>query len=267
MKWFKHYSDNHRGQSVNRLFDELGYFGPFLYYTIYEICNEKLEKRDDRVLIDADCEFRIHRRVICSAVRAKPSSVDSGMILGQSCKLWSFKKDGEFYEIKIPILLDLLESDQKKKRHKSATKASKKRLEEEEDKEEDIYKKNIKKEILSDEFRANKIGEYWNDYARDYKLSTIKLPLSADRIKLIKLALKEFPEADDWSKIICAIGYNPFNLGSGPDGWKANFDWLFHKTKFNYRKMWELYESTNGENDGSKQTRTQSSEDGDAFPF
>lgn len=138
MKWFKHYSDNHRGQSVNALMDELGYFGPFIYYTIYEICSEKLQGSTEQPIGIDDCIFRLHRRVVCSATRAKPSSVTRGLTLGQSCGLWSFKIDGDYFEIKIPILLDLLDSDQKKTRLKRDRFSAKKRLDKEEDKEEEV---------------------------------------------------------------------------------------------------------------------------------
>lgn len=117
------------------------------------------------------------------------------------------------------------------------------------------------------ETQCNDVAKVWNDYAEDYKLTKIKTPISKDRMDRMRAALKEFSEIDDWSKIICAVGLNDFNLGRNDRGWKADFDWLFHKTKFNYRKMWELYESTNGENDGDKQAGVKPSEDGDAFPF
>lgn len=144
MKWFKHFTDNHRGQSVNKLLDEMGYFGPFLYFTIYELCAEKLDKFEDRELTQDDCIFRFHRRVICSATRAKPSTVGRGMVLGQSCKLWSFKIDGNYIEIFVPILLELLEYDQKKSRQQRAEKAPRKRLEKEKETEAEEEKEKIK---------------------------------------------------------------------------------------------------------------------------
>lgn len=124
-----------------------------------------------------------------------------------------------------------------------------------------------KSEVTSIEEKCNDIAAMWNDYAEDYGLARIKIPISRDRIEKIKPALLEFPLADDWSKIICAVGYDEFRLGKNDREWKADFDWLFHKTKFNYRKMWELYESTNREDDGTEQARVKPSEGGDAFPF
>lgn len=116
----------------------MGYFGPFFYYTIYEICSEKLQGSTEQPVTIDDCIFRLHRRVVCSATRAKPTTVTRGLLLGQSCGLWSYETDGDYFEIKIPILLDLLDSDQKKTRLKRATIAGKKRLDKEEDKDKEV---------------------------------------------------------------------------------------------------------------------------------
>lgn len=88
-------------------------------------------------------------------------------------------------------------------------------------------------------FRENLVGEFWNALADDYNLPKIKIPLTADRIKKMKGPLQEFPEREDWEKIILEIPKNKFNLGENDRNWKANFDWLFYPTKFNYRKLWE----------------------------
>lgn len=145
MRWFKHYSDNHRGQSIQYLLDELGYFGPFFYYLIYEMCAEKLEKRlaakptdtvhrSDAGLEPDDCTFSFHQRVVCSASRAKPSTVGRALDAGQSCGLWTFSLNGVVIEISVPILLNLLDRDQKKTRLKRAQNAPKTRLDKDKDK-------------------------------------------------------------------------------------------------------------------------------------
>lgn len=97
---------------------------------------------------------------------------------------------------------------------------------------------------MGDEYKANVIGENWNIFAQEVGLSKVKLPLGKDRVKKIIPALKEFPEADDWINIIGQIEDDPFRLGKNDRGWKANFDWLFHTTKFNYRNLWEEYASS-----------------------
>lgn len=99
------------------------------------------------------------------------------------------------------------------------------------------------KEKIDD--KCNKIGGMWNQVAEAVGLPKVRLPLSKDRVDSVKVALKEFPDHKDWIAILSQIDKNPHNLGKNDRGWKANFDWLFYKTKFNYRKLWEAYESEN----------------------
>lgn len=134
MRWFKHFTDNHRGQSIQSLMDELGYFGPFFYYLIYELCAEKLEQELRTELTPEHCQFVFHQRVVCSASRAKPFTIGRALDAGQSCGLWSWELDGSYIKISMPILLNLLDRDMKKprlKREKSApnTRLDKNRVE------------------------------------------------------------------------------------------------------------------------------------------
>lgn len=83
------------------------------------------------------------------------------------------------------------------------------------------------------------IAALWNEMALLNALPKVKTPLSKDRRKKVKLALEEFKEYSDWVRIINGVVDNDFNLGVNDRKWKANFDWLFHTTRFNYRKLWE----------------------------
>lgn len=148
MKWFKHFSDNHRGQSIQALLDKFGHAGPCAYYFILEMCNEKLDQLDDRSLSEDDCVFTFHRRVVCSAVRMRPSLVTQLLNYCGTIGLLSVRFQSEFIEIKMPILLDLLESDQKKSRSKRVTFAIQSRLEENKNR---IEQNRIEKNILTPE--------------------------------------------------------------------------------------------------------------------
>jgi hypothetical protein len=89
------------------------------------------------------------------------------------------------------------------------------------------------------ERKANQIAIVWNDMAEQFNLPKVKLPLSKDRLKKLKEPLSEFTKASEWVDIIFTVPDNDFNLGVNDRKWKANFDWLLHTTKFNYRKLWE----------------------------
>lgn len=129
MRWFKHFTDNHRGQSIQYLLDELGHMGPCCYYFLVEMCAEKLERLDSRELTASDCEFTFHRRVVQSALRLNPVGTHRLLSGGSVCNLFSFEIRGDYIFIKMPILADLLEYDQKKSRPRTAVKAPVKRLE------------------------------------------------------------------------------------------------------------------------------------------
>ena len=116
MKWFKHFTDNHRGRSVQYLLDELGYFGPFFYYSIFEMCAEKLDRKLDAKLTQDDCTFNFHRRVVCSTTRARPTTVVRALDAGATCGLWTYTLDREQIKISMPIILELLEFDLKRSR-------------------------------------------------------------------------------------------------------------------------------------------------------
>lgn len=147
MRWFKHFSDNHRGKSVQYLLDELGYFGPFFKDTLLEMCAEKLEQKSDRELTADDCTFTFHRRVVESATRAKRSTVVRALVGGQSANFWSFTEEGEYFKISAPILVDLLEYDQKKSRPRRAQIAPGSRLESEKEKSR-VEKSRITKKVI-----------------------------------------------------------------------------------------------------------------------
>lgn len=131
MRWFKHFSDNHRGKSMQTLFDEMGHLGMSSWYILMEMCTEKLEKKWDKKLEDSDCLFEFHQRVVRRNLRISPTNLGRLLDICQSFGLLSFRIVGDIIEIKMPILLDLLESDQKKSRRCSVRIAPESRLESE----------------------------------------------------------------------------------------------------------------------------------------
>lgn len=129
MRWFKHYTDNHRGQGIQFLFDELGHFGVAGYWILVEMCAEKLNKYEDHITTEVDCEFSFHRRVVESALRAKSVAVERLLNAGSTSKLFRASRNGNQILISMPILLDLLERNHKKMRFKCNTNDTKTHLE------------------------------------------------------------------------------------------------------------------------------------------
>ena len=138
MQWFKHVTDNHRGQSVQGLLDAMGYFGPFFYYLMYELCAEKLDQKSKIPVTLEDCNFEFHHRIVCSASRAKLPTVRRALDAGQSCGLWTYFCDGSVIKISVPILLELLDRDMKNARKVRAKHAQDTRLDKDKELDKDI---------------------------------------------------------------------------------------------------------------------------------
>lgn len=261
MKWFKHMVDAHKDPGLRAVFKKYGLEGEARFWRLVSIIAEKYEIDTESVVLDLETIRESLR--FRSATDCRPFldllTTQTQMVVEYSDTIVTIKW----------CKLSEIRDNYTKNLQVTGKNVSKKfPLDKIKNKNKNIIPPNPQKGddgIL--ETQCNDIAKIWNDYAVDYKLTKVKTPISKDRMDRMKSALKEFTEIDDWSKIICAVGLIDFNLGKNDRGWKADFDWLFHKTKFNYRKMWELYESTNGENDGDKQAGVKPSEDGDAFPF
>ena len=129
MRWFKHFTDNHRGQTVQNLINEIGPAGVMAYYFILELCAEKLESGHDLVFI-------FKRPYFDNIIRMKRQSTDNVLrILSESNVLTSKANHNEVI-IEMPILLNLLDRDMKKPRLNRVSSAQNPRL----DKELDIDK-------------------------------------------------------------------------------------------------------------------------------
>jgi hypothetical protein len=131
MRWFKHFTDNHRGRTVQTLLDKVGHDGVVLYYILMELCAEKLEKQAGRNLTEDDCRFTFSRRTIENQVRCKWVRIEKGLTCIALAGILRWSRDGEDIEIKMPILLDLLDRDLKGTRSRRARDAQKPRLESE----------------------------------------------------------------------------------------------------------------------------------------
>ena len=127
MKWFKHFSDNYRGRSINHLFNEMGHTGVACYYILMELCAEKLERFPDKNLENSDCLFNFSLRFVRQNLRISLAKVELFLGFCSDLGLLSFEISGENLKIEMPILLDLLEYDQKKSRQRRATIAPEKR--------------------------------------------------------------------------------------------------------------------------------------------
>jgi hypothetical protein len=185
MRWFKHYSDNYRGRSVTSFHREFGHTGVSWYFILTEICTEKLERPLDHDLAQTDCSFGFDKAFVESALRGTFAKIERWLRHGVAMGLWNFTTTEFELRLEYPILLELLDSDQRKTRSRREEDATEKRLEKRrEDKEVDIEK--IKKKKVKFDF-----SEIFNLYPRKdgkgagiKKLETMKVDQETfDRIK------------------------------------------------------------------------------------
>lgn len=168
MLWFKHYSDMYRGQSIAHLLDELGHTG-LCFFLLQEMCAEKLDARAGN-LEESAATFQFHTRVVRQNLRISPANLRRLLGVCAANGLLSFEFSGNSLQIKMPILLNLLDRDAKKARQTRATNAQNMRLdidkEEEEDKEEELEKKKIKNVPKTQNSKLN--AEIWESYKVGY---------------------------------------------------------------------------------------------------
>lgn len=172
MKWFKHYVDNHRGRSIQDLMDQLGHTG-LCYYLLVEMCAEKLEKGDEGLTI-ADCLFSFHTRVVRQMLRISPANLRHLLGVCAANGLLSFEFSGSSLQIKMPILLNLLERNTKKAQRTRIDNAQKTHLdidiEEDKDKDKDnrhVTRDDVTSSIKSvSEISKSDLEEVYQGYPR-----------------------------------------------------------------------------------------------------
>lgn len=201
MKWFKHYTDNHRGQSIQTLMDECGHLG-LGYYVLLEMCAEKLEKLTDRGLTEADCSFSFHRRVVQQSLRTSPAKLKHLLDTCATLGLLRFALTETIIKINIPMLLDLLDRDTKKARSRRVSDAAKCRLDKDIDKDKDKEEdkessKGVEKTQNNQRKELNK--KVWESYREAYKLRYHVEPLrnATTNTQISQLASRLGAEAID----------------------------------------------------------------------
>ena len=118
MKFFKHFTDAHRGRSIQGLMDEMGHMG-LAYWIIVEMCAEKIDEKLDAKgagarLTKEDCEFDFHQRILRQNLRLSPTNLRKMLDICGTFDLLSYEIDGNNVKIKMPNILKALERTKKK---------------------------------------------------------------------------------------------------------------------------------------------------------
>jgi hypothetical protein len=116
MKFFKHFTDAHRGQTLNNLFDRMGHMGRSCYWDIVEMCAEKLEKDESEEFTEAHCHFSFHEREIRKNLRVSPRNLRVFLEICAENSALSSSFSGKIIQIHMPKLLECLDRDSKRAR-------------------------------------------------------------------------------------------------------------------------------------------------------
>lgn len=118
MKFFKHFTDAHRGRSIQGLLDQLGHMG-LTYWILVEMCVEKLDEKFDAKnagerLTESDCEFEFHQRILRQNLRVSATNLRKILDICGTFALLAYQIDGNIVKIKMPNILKSLERTKKK---------------------------------------------------------------------------------------------------------------------------------------------------------
>lgn len=117
MRFFKHFTDAHRGQSLQKLKRVYGYEIIGRYWDLVEICAEKLTKERDEVYTDDHCVFSFDVRYLAATLQTHQAS---RLLMYLSwladVQLMSFSCTGDVVSIHMPKLLECIDRDAKKVR-------------------------------------------------------------------------------------------------------------------------------------------------------
>lgn len=116
MKFFKHFTDSHRGQTMTALFKKMKHKGPCCYWILVEMCAEKLEKEEHEVYTEAHCKFRFDESVLRKNLHLSGTNLRKFLhICGDISALFSTFA-GEIVEIEFPKILECLDRDSRRAR-------------------------------------------------------------------------------------------------------------------------------------------------------
>ncbi len=126
MKFFKHFTDAHTGESLQALKREFGMAGIGRYWTLIEICANRIEKRSDEEANETHCQFRFDIAYL-TATLGYGNATQTLTYLRRvaDLSLTSFERQGDVVVTSIPKLLECMDSDYRRSRHDRGTVAPK----------------------------------------------------------------------------------------------------------------------------------------------
>ncbi len=128
MKFFKHFTDAHSGESLMEIRRKLGMAGIGQYWTLLEICAKRMDWDHEGPPNIDDCVFKFDRDHLAFLLGTRPSHICMVLAIyeGQGCLTLS--SDGHQIFLSIPKLLECLDRDYKRARSDRAPCAPKTKI-------------------------------------------------------------------------------------------------------------------------------------------
>ncbi len=212
MKFFKHFTDAHRGKSMQSLLEKMGHRGHSVWWLLVEICAEKLEEHRDEEFTEEHCRFAFNARFLYRALHLHSTTVEPVLNQLSTLGLLAFTVVEDEFNIHIPKLLECLDRDSRRARPGRVLAAPK-------------IKKKIKNKEEEREVALTlpPLMTLWNFHLGE-KLGVVK-KTNASRSKKSALRFGELTEPE-WVAVLKKIGDSDFCCGKNDRGWQASFDWL-----------------------------------------
>lgn len=213
MKFFKHFTDSHRGKSMQMLRKRFGLSGVGRYWLFVELCAEKLHKSKDEEYTEAHCHFEFEKCYLSRSLGfANLKQCSRYLEAIAELGLSSVQDNGEVYSCSMPKLLECMDRDTKRARVERVPSAPKRKRK----------NKEKEREIESGAALFHPLIEIWND-----RSGSLPKVLKSNKARDQK-AENRWPEnePEEWAEIITRISKSSFCNGKSERGWVATFDWL-----------------------------------------
>lgn len=139
MKFFKHFVDSHRGKSLRRIRrSKLGMAGVGMYWTLTELCAEKMEKERGEDFGEEHCRFAFDSAYLAQELGTKSGHLRNVLGMFQECSLLTWTESDFEIRIEMTKLLESLDRDAKRARPARGQGAARPGQDKEEDKEKDL---------------------------------------------------------------------------------------------------------------------------------
>lgn len=204
MKFFKHFVDAHRGKSLQRLLrgkdKDRGLKAIGVYWTIVELCAEKMAKKDEEVFTDAHCHFEFDLEYIRDTLGLHQTATclmyvrcltDVGL-MSATCK-------DDVLSIYMPKLLECLDRDAKRARivRDPCAPKNKKKIKEEDEE--------VPAAINPRFNSVNRFNQQFNPVVREFAEYIGTLPISY-RLKAHAVDVhRTFEEVSEFKKFISSV--------------------------------------------------------------